>query len=79
MGYVGRMRRARRARVRLDPELHRVLREHAARHDRSVSELVNTTLRRTLGEHPKPPLPPPKTPDLLFESILKGLRRRGKI
>ncbi|HEU5182540.1 MAG TPA: ribbon-helix-helix protein, CopG family [Candidatus Polarisedimenticolia bacterium] len=72
------MKRPRRATVRLDPELHRALREEAARNDRSISELVNTTLRRTLGEYPRPPLPP-KTPDLLFESVLKGLKRRRKI
>ena len=77
---LGRMKRPRRAIVRLDPELHRALREEAARNDRSVSELVNTAIRRTLGESPRPPLPPrPKTPDLLFESVLKGLKRRRKI
>ncbi len=79
---LGRMRRARRTRVSLDPELHRVLREQGARHDRSLSDIVNSTLRQSLAEVPRPlpPLPPrPKAPDLLFESVLKGLKRRGKI
>ena len=76
------MKRARRATVRLDPELHRALSEKAARNARSISELVNTAVRQSLVEDPRnvTVLPSrPKAPDLLFESVLKGLKRRGKI
>lgn len=76
------MKRARRTIVHLDPELHRALREQAVRNYRSISELVNNALRHSLGEYPRdlPPLAPrPKAPDLLFESVLKSLKRRGKI
>lgn len=79
---LGRMKRPRRATVRLDPELHRALREEAARNDRSVSELVNTAVRRSLGDSPRsirPLAPLPETSELLFESVLKRLKRRRKI
>ena len=88
VGYVGRMKRARRATVRLDPELHRALREQAVRNYRSVSDLVNYAVRQSLAEapttdseaprNPIPLHPRPKIPALLFESVLKGLKRRGK-
>jgi hypothetical protein len=76
---LARMKRTRPAKVRLDPELHRVLREEAARHDRSVADLVNSALRQSLPRAIQPLPPRPKTPVLLFESVLKGLKRRGKI
>ena len=71
-----------RATVYFDPELHRALRLKAAETDRSLSELVNEAVRLTLAEdaedleafevrEPEPSLP--------FESVVRDLKRRGKI
>ena len=71
-----------RATVYFDPELHRALRIKAAETDRSLSELVNEAVRLSLGEDvddlaaleargPEPNLP--------FESVVRDLKRRGKI
>ena len=73
---------AKRATVYLDPELHRALRMKAAETDRSVSELVNESLRRSLVEDADDLdafRVRENEPNLDFETILKDLRRRGKL
>jgi plasmid stability protein len=72
----------RRATVYLDPELHRALRVKAAETDKSISELVNAAVRQTLAEDAEDLAAfrgRAKEPNLDFESVLKDLRRRGKL
>jgi hypothetical protein len=76
------MSNARRATVYLDPELHRALRVKAAETDESISGLVNRAVRHTLAEDAED-LEAFRTrikePNLDFETVLKQLRRRGKL
>jgi plasmid stability protein len=72
----------RRATIYLDPELHRALRVKAAETDQSISELVNAAVRQTLAEDAEDLAAfrgRAKEPNLDFESVLKDLRRRGKL
>lgn len=72
----------RRATIYLDPELHRALRVKAAETDRSISDLVNEAVRRTLAEDAEDLAAfrgRAREPNLDFESVLKDLRRRGKL
>ena len=72
----------RRATVYLDPELHRALRVKAAETDQSISDLVNEAVRQTLAEDAEDLAAyraRVKEPNLDFESVLKDLRRRGKL
>jgi hypothetical protein len=72
----------RRATVYLDPELHRALRVKAAETDQSISELVNAAVRQTLAEDAEDLAAyrgRAKEANLDFESVLKDLRRRGKL
>jgi plasmid stability protein len=76
------MSSARRATVYLDPELHRALRVKAAETDQSISDLVNSAVRQTLTEDAEDLATSrsrAKEPNLDFESVLKDLRRRGKL
>jgi len=76
------MSSARRATVYLDPELHRALRVKAAETDQSISDLVNSAVRQTLTEDVEDLATyraRAKEPNLDFESVLKDLRRRGKL
>ena len=76
------MSSARRATVYLDPELHRALRVKAAETEQSISDLVNTAVRKTLSEDAEDLATiraRAKEPNLDFESVLKDLRRRGKL
>jgi plasmid stability protein len=76
------MRSARRATVYLDPELHRALRVKAAETDQSISDLVNSAVRQTLAEDAADLAAfraRAKEPSLDFETVLKDLRRRGKL
>ncbi|MGH6691015.1 MAG: CopG family transcriptional regulator [Gammaproteobacteria bacterium] len=76
------MSTGRRATVYLDPELHRALRVKAAETDQSISDLVNPAVRESLGEDAED-LEAFRSrhgePNLDFESVLKDLRRRGKL
>ena len=66
----------------LDPDLHRGLRVKAAETDRSISELVNEAVRQTLVEDAEDLAAfrgRAREPNLDFESVLKDLRRRGKL
>lgn len=72
----------RRATIYLDPELHRALRLKAAETDKSISELVNDAIRQDLAEDADDLAAHrarAKEPNLDFEEVLKGLRRRGKL
>ena len=76
------MSSARRATVYLDPELHRALRVKAAETDQSISDLVNSAVRQTLTEDAEDLATfraRAKEPNLDFESVLKDLRRRGRL
>ena len=76
------MSSARRATVYLDPELHRALRMKAAETERSISDLVNAAVRQTLAEDSEDLAAfraRAKEPNLDFETVLKQLRRRGKL
>jgi hypothetical protein len=71
-----------RATVYFEPGLHKALRVKSAQSDRSVSELVNTAVRRSLAEDAGDLGAfdaRAKEPNLAFEDVLKDLRRRGKL
>ncbi len=76
------MKGSRRATVYLDADLHRALRMKAAETDRSLSDLVNGAVRRSLLEDAddlaafdeRAP-----EPTLDFETLVKDLKRRGKL
>ena len=71
-----------RATVYFDPHLHRALRLKAAEIDSSVSELVNEAVRQALAEDAEDPAAfeeRGKEPELMFEDVVKDLKRRGKI
>jgi Antitoxin-like ribbon-helix-helix len=73
---------AKRATVYFDPELHRALRHKAAETERSLSDLVNESLRRSLMEDAEDLAAfeeRAKEPNLSFEAVLKDLRKRGKL
>ena len=72
----------RRATIYLDPRLHRALRLKAVETEKSVSELVNDAVRRTLAEDAEDLAAfdeRAKEPNLPFEAVLKDLRRRGTL
>ena len=71
-----------RATVYFEPALHQALRVKAAETDRTLSELVNAAVRRSLAEDADD-LAAFRTRarerSLRFEDVLKGLKRRGKL
>jgi plasmid stability protein len=76
------MSTARRATVYLDPALHRALRIKAAETDQSVSDIVNEAVKQSLAEDAEDLAAfraRAKEPNLDFETVLKDLRRRGKL
>ncbi len=71
-----------RATVYFDPELHRALRLKAAETDRTLSDLVNEAVQQALAEDAEDLSAFEERaaePHLPFESVVKDLRRRGKI
>ena len=73
---------AKRATVYFDPDLHQALRVKSAISSRSVSEIVNDAVRRSLAEDAADLAAfeeRAKEPSLDFEAVVKSLRRRGKI
>ena len=71
-----------RATVYFDPELHRALRLKAAETDCTLSELVNEAVKLTLAEDAEDLAAfgdRAAEPNLPFESVLRDLKRRGKI
>ena len=71
-----------RATVYFDPQLHRALRLKAAETDCSLSELVNEAVKLALAEDAEDLAAfedRASEPDLPFESVVRDLKRRGKI
>ena len=71
-----------RATVYFDLSLHKALRVKAAQTDHSLSALVNTAVRHSLGEDAEDLAVfnvRAKEPDLAFEDVLKDLKRRGEL
>jgi hypothetical protein len=71
-----------RATVYFDSDLHRALRLKAAETDRSVSDLVNEAVKLTLAEDAGDLAAFDERsgePTLVFESVVRDLKRRGKI
>ncbi len=71
-----------RATVYFDPALHRALRLTAAETDRSLSDLVNEAVRQSLAEDAEDLAAfddRVAEPDLPFETVVKALKRSGKI
>ena len=76
------METAKRATVYFDPDLHQALRLKSAISSRSVSEIVNDAVRRTLAEDATDLAAfaeRAKEPSLDFEAVVSSLRKRGKI
>lgn len=73
---------AKRATVYLEPMLHRALRVKAAETDSSVSELVNDAVRLRFAEDAEDLQTfrtRAKEPSLSFETLVRDLKRRGKL
>ena len=71
-----------RATVYFDSLLHRALRLKAAETDESISDLVNLAVRHSLAEDAEDLAAfdeRAKEPNLAFETVLKDLRKRGKL
>ena len=71
-----------RATVYFDPELHRALRVKSAETERSVSDLVNEAVQLSLVEDAEDLTAfedRVNEPSLPYESVVKDLKRRGKI
>lgn len=66
----------------LDSDLHRALRMKAAETDRSLSDLVNTAVRRGLLEDAEDLMAfddRAHEPTLDFGAVVKDLKKRGKL
>jgi hypothetical protein len=71
-----------RATVYFTPEIHRALRLKAAETDRSISDLVNDAVRRSLAEDADDLAAfeeRAREPNLSFESVVRDMKRRGKL
>ena len=76
------MTNVKRATIYLDSSLHRALRVKAAETEKSVSELVNAAVQRSLAEDAADLATFEERaaePVVAFEAVLKDLRRRGKL
>lgn len=72
----------RRTTVYLESDLHKALKVKAAETEQSVSELVSHAVRRSLREDTEDLAvfkQRAKQPNLAFETVLKDLRRRGRL
>ncbi len=73
---------ARRSTIYFDPTVHRALRLHSAATDRNLSDVVNEMVRRAL-EADQDDLAVSrkrrKEPRKSLESVVKGMRRSGKL
>lgn len=71
-----------RATVYFDPDLHQALRLKSAVSSRSISEIVNEAVRRTLAEDAEDLAAFAKRarePRMDFETLVSSLRKRGKL
>lgn len=76
------MQGLRRSTVYFDLEVHRALRTKAAATNRSISDLVGEAVRLTLAEDAdnlSSIRQRASAPDLDFEKVVQGLKRRGKL
>ena len=76
------MDNTKRATVYFDPNLHKALRLKAAQTERSLSDLVNSAVRRSLAEDAEDLAAFDERadePSLDFEAVVKNLKRRGKL
>jgi hypothetical protein len=76
------MSEPRRTTVYLDPELHRALRLRSAASDTSISEMVNEAVRLALAEDAadlEAVRARKKEPALDFETVVRDLKRRGRL
>ena len=76
------MSKTKRATVYFDPSLHKALRLKAAQTERSLSDLVNSAVRRSLTEDADDLAAFDERagePSLDFEAVVKDLKRRGKL
>ena len=76
------MATTRRTTLYLDPDVHKALRMKAAVSDRSLSDLVNDAVRAALAEDAADLAAfedRAGEPDLVFEDVLRDLKRRGKL
>ena len=72
----------RRSTVYLEPDLHKALRVKAIETEKTVSDLINEAIRVSLLEDAGDLAAfseRAKEPNLDFESVLKDLKRRGKL
>jgi plasmid stability protein len=71
-----------RATVYFEPEIHRALRLRAAATDRSISDMVNDAVKLALAEDAEDLAAFEERADersVNFETVVRSLRRRGKI
>jgi pyruvate/2-oxoglutarate dehydrogenase complex dihydrolipoamide acyltransferase (E2) component len=71
-----------RATVYFDSQLHRALRIKAAEIDQPISKIINDAVRLSLAEDAEDLTAfqeRAREPNLSFESVLKDLRKRGKL
>jgi len=71
-----------RATVYFEPEIHRALRLKAAATDRSISDMVNDAVKLALAEDAEDLAAfeeRAKEKSVDFETVMRSLRRRGKI
>ena len=71
-----------RATVYFQPDIHRALRHKAAETERSMSDLVNDAVRASLAEDAEDLAAFEERaaePSVSFESVVRDLKRRGKI
>ena len=71
-----------RSTVYLDPQIHKALKVKSAHSSKTISELVNEAIKRSLAEDYEDLLAFEERmnePDLDFESVLKDLHSSGKL
>ncbi len=71
-----------RATIYFDPDLHRALRLKSAETERSISDLVNEAVRLSLSEDAEDLAAftdRVREREVPFETVVKDLKRRGKI
>ena len=71
-----------RATIYFEAGVHKALRLKAVHTEKSISDLVNVAVRRSLAEDAEDLRAfetCKKEPNLLFENVLKDLKRRGKL
>jgi len=76
------MSTTRRATVYFDEGLHRALRIKAAETEQSISDLVNTAVRRSLAEDAEDLTAfrdRVREPTLAFEDLVRDMKQRGKL